>query len=179
MERKMKIVVVSAQNAEKTGGFERFVEMLKRNENMEVTRIYHEAGKRRDIVGEVKALRPEMMITADLPGFGQCTLTDNISYNLLDCKQLHFLFREKLSDEQYLKKQLSIAMFFYCVGSHYCEYLNRQYPDIPYLKVLEDWQQGSDEGIVNKNAEILFRAFQEVLRECMIWPEAKRSSEDA
>ncbi len=166
MDKKMKIAVISEQNAESMGGFERFIEILGKNGNMEIVRILYESGKRRDIIGEVKALHPEILITADLPGFEQCTLTDNISYNLLDCKQMHLLFRERLPNERYLKKQLSIAMFFYCAGNRYYEYLRRQYPDIPYLKTLPDWQAGADEEIMDENAEVLCGAFQEVLREC-------------
>ena len=168
MDKKIKIAVVSGEKAEKICGFKRFTEMLEEDDKIETAGILHVPEKKMNIISEIKALQPEILITADLPGFEQCTLTDNISYNLLDCKQLHLLFHDKLPNERYLKKQLSIAMFFYCAGNDYYGHLRRQYPELPYLKELPDWQSGTDEEAVGKNAETLYMALREVLRECAL-----------
>ena len=155
-KKKMKIAVVSNQNKENISGFEHFIKMLEQEYILEISYILSAPKKKKDIISEVKALHPDLLITVDLAGFEQCTLTDNISYNLLDCKQLHLLFHENLPNEQYLNKQLSIAMFFYCMGNTYYEYLRKQYPNLPYLKILSD----------QHSETALFAAFQETLREC-------------
>ena len=141
---------------------EEFQKKLSHENKVEVTCLQYTPGERRDIVGEIRALHPDLLITVDLAGFEQCTLTDNISYNLLDCKQLHLLLHENLPNEPHLKGQLSIAMFFYCAGDAYYDELIRKYPNMPYLKKLPDWQ--------DKTAETLYEAFQEVLRECAVNP---------
>jgi len=166
MDKKIKIALISDESAERICGFKRFTEVLAREGNMETARILQAPGKRMDLIREVKALQPEILITTDLLGFEQCTLTDNVSYNLLDCKQLHLLFHENLPNERYLNRQLSIAMFFYCVGNSYYKRLSRQYPELPYLKVFKDWQSGVGEEAMEKNAESLYGALREVLREC-------------
>lgn len=163
---KIKIVVVWSHNTETVCGFKRFTEMLYQEGNLETVCVSYSSKKHRDLIGEIKSLHPELLITIDLPGFEQCTLTDNVSYNLLDCKQLHLLFHENLPNEQYLNKQLSIVMFFYCAGNPYYEYLHKLYPDVPWLKELPGWQSEMNERTSGRNAEILYMVFQEVLHEC-------------
>ena len=165
-KKKIKIVVVSSQNIENVCGFKHFTEMLEQEGSFETASIIYSSKKQRDIIGEIKSLHPELLITVDLPGFEQCTLADNVSYNLLDCKQLHLLFHKNLPNEQCLNKQLSIAMFFYCAGKPYYEYLHKLYPDIPYLKELPGWQFEMNERTSGRNAEIIYTVFQEVLHEC-------------
>lgn len=140
--------------------------MLGQEGNIETACIFYSAKKQGNLINEVKSFCPELLITTDLPGFELCTLTDNISYNLLDCKQIHLLIHENLPNEKYLGKQLSIAMFFYCAGNPYYKYLCKMYPDIPYLKELPDWQFEINERAVNRNAESLYTVFREVLQEC-------------
>ena len=149
-------------------GMEGFQKKLARESKMEVTSMRYASGERRDIIGEIKSLSPDLLVTTDLAGFELCTLTDNISYNLLDCKQLHLLLHENLPNEPYLAGQLSISMFFYCAGDAYYDVLLRKYPNLPYLKKLPDWQDGAGEPAENQNGEILYAAFREVLRECAI-----------
>ena len=161
-----KLIIVSEQTMKPVYGLERFQEKLSRAGNAEVTCMRYASGERRDIIGEIKSLHPDLLITVDLAGFEQCTLTDNISYNLLDCKQLHLLLHENLPNEPYLAGQLSIAMFFYCAGDAYYDALLRRYPNLPWLKKLPGWQNGADKLTGNHNGEILLTAFQEVLREC-------------
>ncbi|MCM1542994.1 MAG: hypothetical protein NC121_17280 [Blautia sp.] len=164
--KKIKIAVLLDQNTGNRCVLKGFMEMLERESNIETVCISYPLEKQKNLIGEIKALRPDLLITADLSGFEQCTLTDNVSYNLLDCKQLHLLLHEKLPNEQYLKKQQSIAMFFYCAGSAYYEYLHKYYPHLPYLKEMPGWQFERNEKAVNKNAEILYGVFLEVLHEC-------------
>lgn len=158
----MKAILVSEQPINAIRGLKQFQEKLARQSDSEVSYLQYTPGQRRDIIAEIKAFHPDVLITTDLAGFEQCTLTDNISYNLLSCKQLHLLLHEKLSNEPYLAKQLSIAMFFYCAGDEYREYLIRKYPNLPSLKSLPAGQAGS------RDAEVFYEVFQEVLRECKL-----------
>ncbi len=43
-----------------------------------------------------------------------------------------------LVNEKCLSKQLSLSMFFYCAGSQNEKYLRENYPDIPYLRSLDE-----------------------------------------
>lgn len=107
---------------------------------------------------QLREAEPDLFINFDLTGFEQSTLTGGIAYNLLNCKQIHILLQDRLTNEKYLKKQLSISMFFYCV-SHTCfEYLSRTYPDIPYLKEM------TGDGGINS----LYVAVMEVMEICHI-----------
>ena len=70
--------------------------------------------------------------------FEGTTLMGGISYNLLNSKFVNFLMHENLQNEKCLSKQLSLSMFFYCAGSQYEKYLRENYPDIPYLRSLDE-----------------------------------------
>ena len=164
-QKKMKIVIVSSEKPENISGFGRFIRRLEQEDGVETACLFYVPRQQGDLIGEIKAMQPRLLITVNLPGFDRCTLTDGISYNLLDCRQLHLLLHENLSNEEYLKKQLSIAMFFYCAGNAYYERLKEQYPNLPYLEKLPDWQAGTDERAADANAEALYAAFREVLRE--------------
>ena len=162
----MRILQVSAQPINAFPGLKQFQEKLSRESDSEVSHLQYSPGERRDIISEIKAFRPDVLITTDLAGFELCTLTDNISYNLLDCKQLHLLLHENLPNEPYLAGQLSIAMFFYCAGDAYYDYLVQKYPDLPYLKSLSEWRSETNTAVGNSDAEMLYKAFREVLQEC-------------
>lgn len=109
----------------------------------------------------------EIIITFNLAGFDISTLTDGLSYNLVNSKFIHFLLHENLPNEKYLSKQLSISMFFYCVGKEYCDYLLKTYPEIPWLKELTGW---NTEGTQNteSNVACIVSAIEEVMRECRL-----------
>lgn len=169
-EMNMKVIIISQQPINSICGMAEFQKRLAQEGHAEVSRLQYSAGERRDIIGEIKALHPDLLITTDLAGFEQCTLADNISYNLLDCKQIHLLLHEKLPNEPYLKGQLSIAMFFYCAGDAYCDYLTQKYPRLPWLKKLPDWQEGTDQQAQESHAEALGAVFREVLQECGLRP---------
>ena len=85
----------------------------------------------------LRRLNPELLITVNLAGFELTTLCDGILYNLLDCKSLHLLTERNLNNEKLLTKQLSISMFFFCWGESFYEYLSAAYPNIPFLRSVE------------------------------------------
>lgn len=165
--KKLKAAVVSGNDPDGTGVMRLFLETLER-EGVETADISCSVSGPGDILREVKAFRPDILVTVDLQGFEQCTLTDNLSYNLLGCKQIHLLLHDRLRNERCLDKQLSIAMFFYCAGHDHYEYLCNRYPNLPYLKELSGWQAGRNAGAAEQNAELLYGVFREVLRECRI-----------
>ena len=162
----MKLVILWEKAENVICAIEEFQKKLACEGNREIFCLQYNPEEHRDIIGEIKALHPDLLITADLTGFEQCTLTDNISYNLLDCKQLHLLLHEKLPNELYLARQLSIAMFFYCTGDSYYNELIHKYPNIPYLKKISGWRESTEPQAQQKNAQLLYAAVQEVLQEC-------------
>ncbi len=119
-----------------------------------------------DLRKQLREVPADIIITFDLEGFEQSTLTDGISYNLLNSKFVNLLLHENLPNEKYLKKQLSISMFFYCVGDGYYQHLLNSYPELPYLKPLEGWQVAEGEESMTRNLECIMAAIEEVLREC-------------
>lgn len=122
----------------------------------------------RDIIGEIRKRMPDLLITLDLAGFDRTTYTDGVAYNLLDCKQIHLLLHEKLSNEKYLGSFLSIAMFFACAGEAYEKSLKYQYSNIPWLKTLPVlWDEGNREA-ENEWTNRLCSLIEEVLQECRL-----------
>lgn len=115
----------------------------------------------------LKQSSPELIITFNLAGFDSGTLTDGLSYNLVDSKFVHFLLHENLPNEKYLSKQLSISMFFYCVGSEYRDYLLKTYPEMPWLKELEGWNIEETQN-VESNVACIVDAIEEVMGECRL-----------
>ena len=114
----------------------------------------------------VRGENADLFVDFNLSGFNQTTLTDNISYNLLPCKQIHIITRDNLPNEKYLEKQLSISMFFYCTDSKYYQYLQEKYPDIPYLKEVKGWKNSDDEESAETNAKIMSEIIGEVMQIC-------------
>lgn len=172
----MKIIIITQQPTNLLCGLEEFLSRLTQEGNTEVSCQQYTSGGQRDTFGEIKSLQPDLLITVDLPGFEQSTLTDNIAYNLLTCKQLHLLLHRDLPNELYLDRPLNFAMFFYCVGDDYYDYLLKRYPELPYLKKLPGWQtgtdtqMGADRQVKEGNAQALYEAYREVLREGLLQP---------
>ena len=96
-----------------------------------VTGIFRASGDEKNIMADIHAACPELLMTEDLEGFEMCTLTDAVSYNLVHCRQLHFLFSERLKNEKYLSKQLSLVMTFVCSDTDRADDMLSRYPDIP------------------------------------------------
>lgn len=53
----------------------------------------------------------DLLVTYNLAGFELSTLTDGLAYNLVDCRQFHFIKNEICSKNEVLNKQRSINMF--------------------------------------------------------------------
>lgn len=83
----------------------------------------------------------DLLVIFNLSGFEQQTLTGGISYNLLNCKQIHILLDQKLPCEEKLALPLSISMFFFCQGQDYYEYLQSTYPEMPFLQKMDEWDK--------------------------------------
>lgn len=127
---------------------------------------------------DIKKAEADLFVDFNLLGFEQGTLAGSIAYNLLDCKQVHILLDAALPNEKQLEKQLSIAMFFYCVDAQYCRYLSERYPEIPYLKEAEGWKQTDGANDVECNAGLLCGIVGEVLRICHMQPDENRKIRD-
>lgn len=165
---KILVAAVLKQDSDSLDVASRFLGLAGQRENVEIGGILFSDPGQKDIISKIKVLHPDLLVTIDLQGFEQGTLTDNISYNLLDCKQLHLLLHDQLPNEHFLSRQLSIAMFFCCAGNSYFEYLKQCYPNLPYLKVLQGWRADTGKDAEAQNAETLYRAFQEVLSLSML-----------
>jgi hypothetical protein len=121
-----------------------------------------------NLFGKLKELSPDLLMTTDLTGFEQSTLTDNISYNLLDCKQIHLLLHDKLPNEHLLEKQLSIAMFFYCTHNEYYEYLVRTYNNLPYIRKITGWNEAKGDADCADNADVISSIINDVRTKCKL-----------
>lgn len=120
-----------------------------------------------DLIGKIKEKNPALLLTVDLAGFDKVTLTDNIAYNLLDCKQLHIICSEDLQNEEALEKPLSIAMFFACSSAEQCGQLKECYPHIPWIECMEGWSSTEDL-CTDKNVKEIARVLENIIRECRL-----------
>lgn len=93
--------------------------------------IFRKAGDVHNIMAEIRSFEPDLLVTEDLEGFEICTLTDSVSYNLIHCRQKHYLFSEHPVNEIYLSKQLGLVMTFVCSDEHMAERIRLMYPDLP------------------------------------------------
>lgn len=59
----------------------------------------------------LKKTQIDLLVTYNLAGFELCTLTDGLAYNLVNCRQFHFITEEKCFESEYLKKLRSMNMF--------------------------------------------------------------------
>lgn len=69
--------------------------------------------KRGMITAFLREQKPDLLVTYNLAGFELCTLTDGLSYNLIDCRQIHFIEDGNYNNEKMLEKEKSINMFFF------------------------------------------------------------------
>ena len=126
----MKIVIVAGRNGV---FYKKHKELTQRlaTSGHECIFIFREPGDTRNIMADIRAEEPDLLITEDLEGFEMCTLTDAVSYNLVHCRQLHFLLSEHPANERYLSKQLSLVMTFVCKNERQVDVLSELYPDLP------------------------------------------------
>lgn len=108
----------------------------------------------------------DLLVTFDLSGFENQTLAGSISYNLLNCKQIHILLRENPVQEEKLAKPLSIAMFFFCRGQAYYQKLKGLYPEVPYLEEIPKWNGESGKDASRDNAKLLVGIIGKVAKLC-------------
>lgn len=120
--------------------------------------------RHKDLIREIRISNPDILITTDLLGFDRSTLTDNVAYNLLNCKQIHLLLHEHLPNERYLTNPLSIAMFFYCIEPHFAYYQNT-YSNLPFLKRIPI-RQGDEEYDILKDPVMMQKILKEVETAC-------------
>lgn len=159
----MKVLIIGASFA----NMEKVIEIAqKKVQNTDITFIIRGDHEKNLTNEEIRRSAIDFLISFNLYGFEKSTLTDGIAYNLLDCKQIHILLESKLANEQYLAKQLTIAMFFYCADIQYCQLLLKKYPDIPYLKTIERWNNGCSQKELADNADILCDILYEVMEIC-------------
>lgn len=164
----MKIVIVAKEQSIFEKYREIFKAELEQSLEAQVAYLFQNGRSRGKLISDIKSASPDILLTVDLEGFEQCTLTDNISYNLLNCKQIHLLLHEELENEKYLSRQLSIAMFFYCAGDTYFSYLESAYPQLPYLKEIAGWKPAGDKDSAKADAEALCAVLKEVRKECRL-----------
>lgn len=63
------------------------------------------------IVENLKKKHIDLLVTYNLAGFELCTLTDGLAYNLVNCRQFHFVEDEECPNSKYVDKLQSINMF--------------------------------------------------------------------
>lgn len=107
-----------------------------------------------------KAEDYSLLVSFDLAGFQLKTLTNNVWYNLLPCKQIHFITTLNSSMETYLDNPLSISMFFYCISEQQKNTLITKYENIPWISVLLFWEEAP--------VQSLAQAFRTIIDECNI-----------
>lgn len=165
MNKKRKILIIIGNFIQK-----KMVQNYKKRtkDKIEVVAIPYTSPQCSNLISTIKNQNHHILITFNLSGFELCTLTDNISYNLLNCKQIHILLDRNLKNEKYLSKPLSIAMFFYCLDEKYYDYLINSYPDLPYLKNIGQWQAGDGFSALENNAKILENIIQDVIEQTQI-----------
>ena len=90
---------------------------------------------------------PDFIITIDLAGFSLRTDTDEIAFINLNFPSINLITKETERESlDCLRKKLSIAMFFYCEMGGY-DYLVKEFPGIPYLKLVESWDEAVDDAM--------------------------------
>ena len=104
---------------------------------------------------DIEADEPDMLCTVGLAGFNIKTDTGYVAYINLSCPNIHFItvgrdVADRSSPAAYehldcLAGTLSIAMFFYCLDRDTYDYLHKNCPDIPYLKLVANMAEGVED----------------------------------
>ena len=66
------------------------------------------------LIEDLRKQNQDLIVSYNLAGFECTTLTDSLGYNLVDCRQFHFITKKGVPGEKYLSKQKSINMFMFC-----------------------------------------------------------------
>lgn len=134
----MKIVVVCNKN----GFLERHIDDLDKaypDEEIEMITLGAE-DKNTPLNPILKDISPDLLITEDLIRFDEATLTDGIAYNLIDCRQIHLIMNENISNISFMLKQLSLNMHFFCKNKMLCDRMFKMNQDIPFIEEIpQNW----------------------------------------
>lgn len=164
----MKIVIIAEEKSVFGKYKEIFQKKIEQSLDCKVVYLFPAGKSSGTLISDINAIAPDILISVDLLGFEQGTLTGNISYNLLHCKQIHLILQNETENEKYLSKVLSIAMFFFCAGDARFKYIRQTYPHLPYLKKLEYWESAVTPQCAEADAQILCSVVEEVCRECCL-----------
>ena len=96
----------------------------------------------------------DFILSFNLAGFNFLTLTGNVWYNLLPCRQMHII-DNPLTDSSFLSRPYSIAMFFYCTQHSLYEKIHKDCPELPNLFFLDQWGLQPAKVLANTILEIL------------------------
>ena len=73
----------------------------------------HTRGNREKLPALIKCDYPDLLVSYNLAGFELHTLTDSLSYNLIDCRQFHIVMKKQLPNSIYMNKLKSINLFVF------------------------------------------------------------------
>ena len=91
----MKILIVQTASAKIQKIARRLKEKLQDCDKNITVELWEES-RRQIACADIRQAQADLFITFNLAGFEQCTLTGGVAFNLLDCKQIHFLLDAKL-----------------------------------------------------------------------------------
>ena len=92
-------------------GLRRQLESLKKSGETDMRFIDTRSTVRNTLINQIKTIEPDILVTYNTAGFEFSTLTDGIAYNLIDCRQIHFLVNDSIPNLHMLEKNLSLNMF--------------------------------------------------------------------
>lgn len=144
----MRIVIVGPMK----GRFQKNIDRIKADlsgKGHECFVVFRDRGDNRNIMADIRKCEPDLFITEDLEGFEMCTLTDAVSYNLLHCRQFHFIFSGEITNETYLGKQLSLLMTFVCSSEDRKKGYLEKYPDIPEILTADRLADCDCDGVID------------------------------
>jgi len=72
-----------------------------------------QSSSRACLINNIRKCKADLLVTYNLAGFELSTLMDSLGYNLVDCRQFHFVMKKELLQSEYMKKEKSINMFFF------------------------------------------------------------------
>ena len=106
-------------------------------DNSDIVMLDTSKDKRPYLSRDIRNEHPDILVSYDLAGFELTTLTDGLAYNLIDCRQIHLIKSDKLSNEKRLNEVMSINMFFFTKDRVIEDYLKENYPKIPFIDSIE------------------------------------------
>jgi DNA polymerase elongation subunit (family B) len=92
-------------------GLRRRLESLKNSGETDMRFIDTRSTVRNTLINQIKTIEPDILVTYNMAGFEFSTLTDGIAYNLIDCRQIHFLINDSIPNLHILENNLSLNMF--------------------------------------------------------------------